>query len=353
MRKKLKPDLNLEEIQQSFIDQVVELYDSGVSMRNIGTQLSLSQMKVRKILITAGAYTSERCDEINDYYQNGYSVEEIAEIFHMTKSSVYSYLAYETVIYNLEEKSVNADRQARYRERKKQNLAIEKTEIIKPEIKRRPKGYMYIVVNQRLRKYLPKDFCSSDRDPLERNFGYTGREPDPDENIWAADVVISGRGKDKKMAIALENARCGFRMVLDMPKEILQPEADVFECRELLKERIVAAIQEEFITFGIPKENVENYIYNNSFEFSFVKAKPSFPSQNVEEFAESLQEEMKSGMAFEDIFSRGFNRTSRKFGICREYRSVDMATYYMLRLTTDQAFDIIREKMMGLDKQSM
>ena len=50
MRKKLKPDLNLEEIQQSLIDQVVELYDSGLSMRNIGTQLSLSQMKVRKIL---------------------------------------------------------------------------------------------------------------------------------------------------------------------------------------------------------------------------------------------------------------------------------------------------------------
>ena len=62
---------------------------------------------------------------------------------------------------------------------------------------------------------------------------------------------------------------------------------------------------------------------------------------------------MKGGMSFEDIFTMGFNRTSRKFGICREYRSVDMATYYMLRLTTDQAFDIIREKMMGFAKQSM
>ena len=41
MRKKIKPDLNLEEIQQSLIDQVVELYASGMSMRNIGTQLSL------------------------------------------------------------------------------------------------------------------------------------------------------------------------------------------------------------------------------------------------------------------------------------------------------------------------
>ena len=32
MRKKIKPDLNLEEIQQSLIDQVVELYASGMSV---------------------------------------------------------------------------------------------------------------------------------------------------------------------------------------------------------------------------------------------------------------------------------------------------------------------------------
>lgn len=203
---------------------------------------------------------------------------------------------------------------------------------------------MYIVVNQRLRKYLPKDFCTIDRDPLERTFGYTRQELDPDENIWAADVVVSGRGKGKKMAIALENARCGFRLVMDMPQEVMQPEADVFECRELMKERIAAAIQEEFLVFGIPKENVEDYIYNHSYEFTFVKAKPSFPSQNVSEFADNLQEEVKSGMVFEDIFSMGFNRTNRKFGNYREYRDVDMATYYMMRLTTEQAFAILMKR---------
>ena len=371
MRKKLKPDLNLEEIQQSLIDTVVEMYDSDLSMRKIGTQLSLSQMKVRKILITAGAYTSERCDEINGYYQNGYSVEEIAEIFHMTRSSVYSYLAYETVIYNLDEKSVNADRQARYRERKKQNTIIEKPEIAKPEIQRRSKGYMYIVINQRLRKYLPKDFCSAERDPLERTFGYTRQERDPDEDIWVADVVVSGRGKGKKIAIALENARCGFRLVMEIP-EVLGEESqdpdmvqenveiDICEYRELMKERILESIREEFLTFDIPQENVEDYIYNHSYEFIFVKAKPSFPSQNVLEFVESLQERLKSekseksGIVFEDIFSMGFNRTNRKFGNCRDYRDVDMATYHMLKLTTEQTFDILKkrwEKIAGEKKE--
>ena len=377
MRKKLKPDLKLEEIQQSLIDTVVEMYDSGLSMRKIGTQLSLSQMKVRKILITTGAYTSQRCEEIHDYYQNGYSVEDIAEIFHMTQSNVYSYLAYETVIYNLDEKSVNADRQARYRERKKQNTIIIKPDIKKPEIQRRPKGYMYIVINQRLRKYLPKDFHSEERDPLERTFGYTRQERDPDNDIWVADVVVSGRGKGKKTAMALENAHCGFRLVMDIP-EVLgvesqerdveqepdcvqeKGEIDICEYREIMKERIVEKIREEFLTFGIPQENVEDYIYNHSYEFVFVKAKPSFPSQNVSEFVESLQERLKSekseksGMVFEDIFSMGFNRTNRKFGNCRDYRDVDMATYHMLKLTTEQTFDILKkrwEKIAGEKKE--
>lgn len=365
MRKKLKPDLNLEEIQRVLIEKVVELYNSGLSMRKIGIQLSLSQMKVRKILITAGAYTSQRCVEIQDYYRNGYGVEEIAEIFHMTKSSVYSYLSYETVIYNLDEKSVNADRQARYRERKKQSTIINKPVIEKTVIEKRTKGYMYIVMNQKLRKYLPKGFCAEEHDPLERTFGYTRQERDPDENIWVADVIVSGRGKEKKTVMALENASCGFRLVMDIPKvsevlgrklqvpEMVQEiddEYSIVEYRELMKERIVESIREEFLTFGIPQANVEDYIYNNSYEFVFVKAKPSFPSQNVSEFAESLQERLKieksekNDKVFEDIFSMGFNRTNRKFGYCREYRDVEMATYHMLKLTREQTFDILWER---------
>lgn len=49
-------------------------------------------------------------------------------------------------------------------------------------------------------------------------------------------------------------------------------------------------------------------------------------------------------MAFEDIFSLGFNRRSRKFGNCREYRDVDMATYHMLKLTREQTLDIISKR---------
>lgn len=125
MRKKLKPDLNLEEIQQSLINETVELYNSGLSLRKTAEKLSISPMKVRKILLTAGVYTSAMHKGIKELYDAGYSINEIANIFHMSTSNVYNYLPYESVIYNMKEKSVNADRQYRYRQRKKNNIAID------------------------------------------------------------------------------------------------------------------------------------------------------------------------------------------------------------------------------------
>lgn len=333
---KKKPNLNLEEIQQSMIDEVVELFQSNNSIRKIAASLSISPIKVRKILITAGVYTSSSQKDIEELYRGGYSIEEIADILHMSKANVYSYLPYEKVIYNMPEKSVNADRQARYRERKKQNIKVEKPEVVKPEIRRRT-GVMYIVVNQRLRKYLPKEFCTAERDPLDRNY-----EREPEGNIWTAYVVLAGRGKDRKIAIALENARCGFRLIMDMPGGL--QEMEVSGARELLKEKMEAAIQEELLTFGIPEKNVEEYISNNSYQFLFIKAKPSWPSQNVMEFAEKLQEEIKDGMPFEEIYSREFNRTNRKFGNCRDYRDVDLATYHMMGLTEEQIMEILKKR---------
>lgn len=343
MRKKLKPDLNLEEIQQSVIDEVTGLYKFNLSMRKISEKLSISPMKIRKILITAGVYTSKMQADINELYRNGYNIEEIANTFHMSKSNVYSYLPYETVIYNMKERSVNADKQARYRERKKNNISVEKPEIIKPVIERRTKGVMYIVINQGLRKYLPKDFYDTTHDPLERYVEYAGGVKDPECNIWNADAVVTGKGKNKKVAIAMENACSGFRIVMDIPDDFFNQ--DGTQCRNLLKDIILDAIIDRFNCFDIPKGNIENYINNNSRDFVFVKAKQTYPSINVSEFVIELQNKITNcDISFKDIFSLEFNRTNRKFGYLREYRDVDMATYHMLGLTEDQTMEILKTR---------
>lgn len=187
---------------------------------------------------------------------------------------------------------------------------------------------MYIVVNERLRRYLPKNIYSSLEDPLVNRYWYGN----PGE-IWTADVVIFGRGKNRKLAIAMENAQCGYRILIPMPSEV-----DCEEFRSSIMGKMQNALINSFKNYVIPQSKINEYICTNFFYFYIVKAKPSRPSQNAEEFAIELQMMYKEGL---DPFKYEFNRTDRKFGNSWEYRSVENATYEMLGMTgeeTKQAF---------------
>ena len=75
--------------------------------------------------MTAGVYETEMSREIMDLYDSGKSIEAIAEFQGMTVSNVYAYLPYGKVVYNLEEKSTEAERQKRYRERKQETALVD------------------------------------------------------------------------------------------------------------------------------------------------------------------------------------------------------------------------------------
>ena len=62
--------------------------------------------------------------QIGELHRGGKSVDEIATLLKMTRANANSYLPYEGVIYNMEERSVAADRQARYRKRKKEKSQV-------------------------------------------------------------------------------------------------------------------------------------------------------------------------------------------------------------------------------------
>ena len=119
MRPKLKPNYDPQKIKAEFINAVCEAYASGSSLRAVAKDLGISSMKVRKILITAGVYSNDLVRQIGELHKEGKSISEIAALLKMTKANVNSYLPYDGVIYNMEERSVAADRQARYRKRKK------------------------------------------------------------------------------------------------------------------------------------------------------------------------------------------------------------------------------------------
>lgn len=114
-----------EEIQKEFMEQCVDVFNGSGSIRQAAKSLGISPMKLRKILITAGAFDSEMSEEIRRMDEAGKTIEEIAEIQHMSKACVYSYLPYRTVLYNLPEKSKEAQRQKKYRNNKKEKIEVD------------------------------------------------------------------------------------------------------------------------------------------------------------------------------------------------------------------------------------
>ena len=123
-RNKKKPEYDPEKIMNELIVSVVECYlatgdsEDEMSIRSIAEEFDITPLKVRKLLITAGVFSTEISDEINDLFSQGKSIIEIQKITGLGRASVYSYLPYTKVIYNISEVSLNAERNRKYRERK-------------------------------------------------------------------------------------------------------------------------------------------------------------------------------------------------------------------------------------------
>lgn len=97
----------------------LRLSEQGVSLKQIGRQLGISEQKVRKILITAGAWSSETSKKISSLVESGKSLDEIQAFTGLTRNAVLSYLPYERGMQNAEYPTVNALRIRKYRQNKK------------------------------------------------------------------------------------------------------------------------------------------------------------------------------------------------------------------------------------------
>ena len=123
MRKKLKPDQDLNSIQKELLEEISSEYKRIGTLSGTAKVMGISLMKVRKALITSGDFSSEISEDVERMLKAGKTVSDMARTLNMTESSAYSYIPYKIRAYNLSEKSVDADRLDRYRERQK---AIEK-----------------------------------------------------------------------------------------------------------------------------------------------------------------------------------------------------------------------------------
>lgn len=97
------------------MSEVVDAYEQAGSLRTLASELNMTPLKLRKLLITAGVFTSDICEEVNALHQQGKKLEEIMEITGLSRASVHSYLPYTKGIYNAEELSLDAEKCQLYR----------------------------------------------------------------------------------------------------------------------------------------------------------------------------------------------------------------------------------------------
>lgn len=120
-RPKKKPDYNPKTIMQELMNEVSELYNESeekVSIRQIADEFDMTPLKIRKLLITAGVFSSDICNQVLELSKSGKSISDIQRITGLSRASVHSYLPYSKIIYNAEEMSLNAERIKLHRERK-------------------------------------------------------------------------------------------------------------------------------------------------------------------------------------------------------------------------------------------
>ncbi|CUN87596.1 Uncharacterised protein [[Eubacterium] contortum] len=100
--------------------EIVEYYESCGSIRQTRKAFSMSCQKVRKILITEGAFESDTSRAVNDLYSKGLSIDDISRKLKLTKTCVNSYLPYTKGVYNSDAPTKNAKILREWRRSKKE-----------------------------------------------------------------------------------------------------------------------------------------------------------------------------------------------------------------------------------------
>jgi hypothetical protein len=97
--------------------------DSGnqrdISIRVVCEEFDISIPKARKLLITAGVFSTAQSRQVAEFAAQGKSLTEIMSRTGLSRSSVNAYLPYTKIPYNLAETSRHAEDSRRYRMRKK------------------------------------------------------------------------------------------------------------------------------------------------------------------------------------------------------------------------------------------
>ena len=130
---------------QAFMDAIADAFgsyddrddDTAPGLKAVAAEFGITSLKARKLLITAGVYSTALSRQISELAAAGYKIEQIMKETGLGRASVHSYLPYTKIPYNLAELSANAERIRLYRKRRAACMEfcdrIEQTEMTKTE----------------------------------------------------------------------------------------------------------------------------------------------------------------------------------------------------------------------------
>lgn len=125
-RPKKKPNYNPDQVMQEFMAAVADAFGSyddregktfpGLNI--VAAEFGITALKARKLLITAGVYSTALSRQVAELHASGVEISRIMKLIGLSRASVHSYLPYTKIPYKLDELSANAERIRLYRERK-------------------------------------------------------------------------------------------------------------------------------------------------------------------------------------------------------------------------------------------
>ena len=124
-----KKNGNPRESMEQLVARAVELFEEPYddrdgrnedlpSVRFVAEEMDTTILRARKLLITAGCYSTEMSRKVRELHEQGVPILEIMDATGLGQASVYSYLPYLGLAWNLEERTANADRLRVFRRRK-------------------------------------------------------------------------------------------------------------------------------------------------------------------------------------------------------------------------------------------
>lgn len=128
-RPKKYPDRDAEKEQRDLIKRAAELfgdpYDDrflrdpdAPSILQVAREMGTTSLRVRKMLITAGLYSTDLSRRVQALKEKGASCESIMQELNISRASVNGYLPFEKSIYKLPEPTLYSEQSTRYRKRR-------------------------------------------------------------------------------------------------------------------------------------------------------------------------------------------------------------------------------------------